>query len=100
MNQQQWLDLLLFSGKAPREIWGTIADRLTELAMADPKQLHQNTVFPDRILCESAYPLWEAFLREAPRTSARLIANCTDNCAVLILDALSLREMPLIANNA
>ena len=100
MNQQQWLDLLLFSGKAPREIWATIADRLTELAMADPKQLHQNTVFPDRILCESAYPLWEAFLREAPRTSTRLIANCTDNCAVLILDALSLREMPLIASNA
>ena len=100
MNQQQWLDLLLFSEKTPREIWGTIADRLMELAMTDVKQLHQNTVFPDRILCEAAYPLWESFLREAPRTSERLIAECTGNCAVLILDALSLREMPLIAKNA
>jgi len=100
MTQQQWLDLLVFGGKTPAEIWRTIAEQLTVLAMTDPKQLQQNTVFPDRILCEAAYPLWEAFLHDAPRTGSRLIAECTDNCAVLILDALSLREMPIIARTA
>ena len=63
-------------------------------------QIHNATILPDRLLSEAAYPLWNEFANAAPRTSTRLIQECSGNCAVLILDALSLREFPLIVNEA
>ena len=104
MDRMSWIELLLFSKDSSQVLWQKIADELTNLALMEdnPVSLHQETVLPDRLLSEAAYPLWEEFSHSAPRTSERLINTCSanDNCAVLILDALSLRELSLIVGEA
>lgn len=101
MEKQQWLDLL-FQNAPAKEVWSSIAKKLSVIALAEdnPVQLHKEVVFPDRVLCEAAFPLWNSFLPEAPRTSNRLIQTCSQNQAVLILDALSIREIALLVNEA
>lgn len=102
MEKIDWVNLLLFPKGSAQDVWNKIAGYLAETALAEenPVQLHNATVVPDRLLCEAAYPLWDAFAKDAPHTSARLIQACTGNCAVLILDALSIRELALIVNEA
>ena len=102
MKKQDWLNLLLFPKGSAHEVWNRIAEHLAEIALAEenPVQIHNETILPDRLLCEAAYPLWGEFAKAAPHTSSRLIQECSGNCAVLILDALSLRELPLIVNEA
>ena len=101
MNNQQWIQLLLFSKEKPSAIWSQIADHLKELALncGNYALLHQATVFPDRLLSEAAYELWEYFADEAPHTSKRLIA-IPHSHAILVMDALSLREMSVILHEA
>ena len=102
MERMDWVNLLLFPKGSTQDIWKRIAGHLAELALAEdnPMQIHNATILPDRLLSEAAYPLWNEFANAAPRTSTRLIQECSGNCAVLILDALSLREFPLIVNEA
>ena len=102
MERMDWIELLLSSKKQPADVWQEVAKFLANLAMTDdnPAQIHKETVLPDRLLCEAAYPLWNEFLSAAPRTSNRLIQSCQDNSAVLILDALSIREMAVIVKEA
>ena len=104
MDKLSWIDLLLYSKDSCQVIWQKIASELATLAVMEdnPVSLNKETVLPDRLLCEAAYPLWEGFSQFAPRTSDRLVhaCSCNDNCAVLILDALSLREVSLIVGEA
>ena len=102
MKKQDWLNLLLFPKGSAHEVWNRIAEHLAEIVLTEesPVQIHNETILPDRLLSEAAYPLWEDFAKAAPHTSSRLIKECSGNCAVLILDALSLRELPLIVNEA
>ena len=101
MDNQQWIELLLFSKDAPAVIWQHIADHLLEIALQNGKYalLHQATVFPDRLLSEAAYTLWSDFSASAPHTSACL-TGIPHSHAILILDALSLRELPIIMQEA
>jgi hypothetical protein len=67
--------------------------------------LHRETVVPDRLLAESAWDLWQAFPAEAPKVVDAIRSfwnapSASAGTAVLILDALSLRELPLIASAA
>ena len=102
MERMDWVNLLLFPKGSVQDIWKRIAVHLAETALAEdnPMQIHNATILPDRLLSEAAYPLWNEFVNAAPRTSTRLIQECSGNCAVLILDALSLREFPLIVKEA
>jgi hypothetical protein len=96
-----WIDLILGSGD-PAEAWNAIFVRLRDLALtsANPAALPKETVAPDRLLAESAWDLWEAFPRCAPRVVDELqrfwVHATGAGTAVLILDGLSLRELPLI----
>ncbi len=57
----------------------------------------------DNILSGSAWELWQQFEQNAPLTSRYLKqfwANRSDGKAILILDALSLRELPWLLENA
>lgn len=57
----------------------------------------------DHLLAGSAWDLWEGFEAHAPRTSQALAefwAGTTGGKAILILDALSLREMPWLLEQA
>lgn len=102
MERMDWIELLLTGEKHPEYIWQKIAEFMANLAQTEdnPIQIHKKTVLPDRLLCEAAYSLWSEFSSVAPRTSCRLIQACQDNCAVLILDALSIREMAVIIKKA
>ena len=88
---------------SPTEAWQAIFDRLLAIAKAttSPVDLHNQTKTPDRLVAESAWELWEAYSDAAPRTSQELItwwfqSSGSAGKAVLILDALSLRELPAI----
>lgn len=82
--------------------WSQICDRLRDLAMTglNPQAMHKATIEPDRMLAESAWNLWADFATSAPKVIDELrafwSATSPSGTAVLILDALSLRELPII----
>lgn len=98
----EWASLIL-SERPAKLIWSDIFARLGDVAMAStsPGDLHRETVIPDRLLAEGAWDLWQAFPAEAPKVVDSLrefwaAPAASAGTAVLILDALSLRELPLI----
>jgi hypothetical protein len=101
-----WSDII-FSAAPPTETWGKILDALCSVAREAPSpvELHNQTVAPDRLLAESAWDLWQAYPTGAPLTSRLLAEWCSPTPSptgktVLILDALSMRELPLILSSA
>ncbi|MFH0982622.1 MAG: hypothetical protein V2A79_13950 [Planctomycetota bacterium] len=100
-----WASIIL-STETPRTVWQAIFDRLREIALADPApaELHRDTIVPDRLLAESAWSLWQDFAAHAPKVIERLrefwTSATASGTAALILDGLSLRELPLIVNAA
>lgn len=96
-----WANIIL-SPQPASAAWKLICDRVRDVALAGPaaQALHKATIDPDRLLAESAWNLWSEFPASAPRVVDELrrfwSATTTSGSAVLILDALSLRELPLI----
>ena len=95
-----WVETIL-SARDPEVAWSDIFDRLRDIALAtpNPQTLHKQTVDPDRLLAESAWSLWQDFPTHAPKVIDELkrfwAAGSSSGTAILILDALSLRELPL-----
>lgn len=91
---------IILDTSSPENAWQEIFTALRELslAIASPVALHDATIIPDRILSEAAWELWEAFPQVAIKTSDCLKKWATGSAgkAVLILDALSLRELPIL----
>jgi hypothetical protein len=98
-----WVDIILDS-KASESVWSAIFSSLLELARhsSSPGALHDATVIPDRLLAEAAWELWESYPEHAIKTSNALKdwTNQGSGKAVLILDALSLREIPVLLSAA
>ncbi len=98
-----WLRLILDS-PSPEAAWTDIFGALMNVAGASPSPvaIHDATVVPDRLLSEAAWELWKAYPNHREKTSALLKEWTSDTGpkAVLILDALSLRELPLILGGA
>lgn len=97
-----WESLIL-AAQPPDAAWRAIFARLrdTALAAANPAALHRETIAPDRLLAESAWDLWQQFPTAAPTVVDGLrgywaSSSGVAGTAILILDALSLRELPLI----
>ncbi len=94
-----WNSIILDS-QSPQDAWGEIFSALHALSMSSssPVALHDATVIPDRLLTEAAWGLWEAFPRHAEKTSDCLKSwtAAGSGKVVLILDALSLRELPIL----
>ena len=100
--KQSWESLIL-SEQPAAAVWASIFTRMAELALATPSPtaLHRDTIIPDRLLAESAWDLWQSFPASAPKVvdAIRTFWNAPSSSAgsaVLVLDALSLRELPLI----
>lgn len=106
MTIAHWLETVVSQTAPPSTTWAAIFEGLKNLAMgsSSPAQLQQETVAIDRLLAESAWNLWRAYAAEAPRTADLLqrwwSAPAPQGRAVLILDALSLRELPVILAEA
>jgi hypothetical protein len=100
-----WTDIIL-SQNSETKIWQAIMGHLLEMAktISSPFSLHAETVIPDRLLSETAWELWNAFPSSTNKTSNSLIewTNETGSSgkAVLIIDALSLRELFVIKEAA
>ena len=100
-----WHDIILDSSNS-ESAWQNIFGALQELAQTttSPVALHDQTVIPDRLLSEAAWQLWHEYPSVAVRTSEELKRWCCKTSstgkAVLILDALSLRELPSLIAGA
>lgn len=100
-----WHDIILDSSNS-ESAWRDIFTALQELAQTttSPAALHDQTVVPDRLLSEAAWQLWHDYPSVAVRTSEELKHWCRETSstgkAVLILDALSLRELPSVIAGA
>ncbi|HNY28786.1 MAG TPA: hypothetical protein PKH31_15545, partial [Candidatus Sumerlaeota bacterium] len=94
-----WSSIILHS-PSPVAAWREIFSSLLGAARqkTPPVDLHDATIVPDRLLAEAAWELWEAFPEQAEKTSAVLKewTNTGSGKAVLLLDALSLRELPIL----
>jgi hypothetical protein len=95
-----WMERVLRTDD-PEQCWQAISDDIIDLARTkpSPEQLHDALIPLDRLLADAAWPLWEAFPAHAPRTIAALETwwqTRGHDRAVLILDGLSLREVPLL----
>ena len=95
---------IIFNSQSTDTIWAELFSALLNIARqsSSPVTLHDITVVPDRLLTEAAWELWEAFPAHAVKTSATLKTwtNEGSGKAVLILDALSLRELPILLGAA
>lgn len=96
---------LILDAQSPETGWTAIFSALLDVARqsSSPTTLHDATVVPDRLLSEAAWELWEAFPVHAVRTSDTLKEWATSQDsgkAVLIMDALSLRELPILLGGA
>ena len=95
---------IILDTHSPEEAWQEIFSVLQGVAMSGVSSvvLHDATTTPDRLLAEAAWTLWEAYPTAAVKTSQCLknwVAGSTGK-AILILDALSLRELPIIMGAA
>ena len=103
------LDLLRrLEGKPASEAWKAIADHAWDIFddSLDPINPIKDLIRRDKaigdvdlFLATAGWDLWEAFGTAVTRTSSALVqwwAEREGGCAVLILDALSLREAPWI----
>jgi len=105
MSSDPWVDIVLDT-PSPEDSWLSIFGRLKEAALScvSPVDLHNQTIAPDRLLSETAWELWNSYPNAAPKTSQQLKEWCTAASsagrAVLVLDALSLREMPWLLGGA
>lgn len=96
-----WVDVIVGQDDAD-SAWNGIFAGLLELALdsTKPGVLDKATVVPDRLLANTAWNLWDNFHHYAPTVVDELkkfwVQTTAAGTAVLVLDALSLRELPII----
>ena len=97
----QWVDVIVGKDDSA-SAWNGIFASLLEVALQSIKSgaLDKATVVPDRLLANTAWNLWEDFHHYAPTVIDELkkfwVQTTAAGTAVLVLDALSLRELPII----
>lgn len=100
-----WENVILLDADST-SVWRNIMDRVREIAAAakNAGELQRALVPADRLLAESAWELWGAYSAHAVGTVDSLKSfwarPTPTGKAILILDALSLRELPLLARAA
>ncbi|NPV69262.1 MAG: hypothetical protein HPY55_01280 [Firmicutes bacterium] len=100
-----WAEII-FDSVSPAQTWQSIFAALLDIAKnsATPFALHDETVSADRLISEAAWELWQAYPQVATRTTQTLREWCSGPSAggraVLVLDALSLRELPMLLRGA
>jgi len=105
LSSCDWVELIL-DAPSTDAAWSRIFDQLGSYAQscASPVELNNYTVAPDRLLAESAWNLWFAYSKAAPKASMILrdwwAQSSSYGKAVLIMDALSLRELPSLIGGA
>ncbi len=101
MSKAQAWGEVIFASASPQKIWSMIFTKLQAIAeKSSLNVLHQHVWNADRLLAESAWDLWRAYPDVAPLTSIALQTwwekPSASGRAILVLDALSLRELPAL----
>src|SRR5262249_214569 len=97
---------LIVAQADPAAAWKGICEGLREIAIQATKAgaLDKATVIPDRLLANTAWILWDDFQHHAPTAVDELkrfwVPAGVSGPAVLILDGLSLRELPMVLTAA
>ncbi len=101
-SASDWVEVIVGKDQTdPASAWKDIFVRLRELALqsAKPGNLDKATVAPDRLLANTAWNLWDDF-RSAPAVIDELkkfwVQTSASGTAILVLDGLSLRELPIL----
>ncbi len=101
----EWVDAIVGESD-PASAWKKILAALRELALSSAKSgaLDRATVAPDRLIANTAWNLWDDFQLNAPTAIDELkefwVQTRASGTAVLLLDALSLRELAIIVTAA
>lgn len=101
----EWVDVIA-SEDDPATAWKQLFAGLLELALQSTKPgvLDKATVAPDRLLANTAWNLWDEFPRHAQTAIDELkkfwVQPTASGTAILVLDALSLRELPILLTAA
>ena len=101
----EWVDIVL-GRESAADTWKRLFEQAFHCAAAgvSPDRLHAELSIPDRLLADSAWELWQQYSTAAPRTSSALKAwfahTSASGKAILILDALSLRELAVLLEAA
>jgi hypothetical protein len=96
-----WVDMIVGEDD-PATAWQKLFAGLRELALESTKPgvLDKATVAPDRLIANTAWNLWDDFHHHAPTVIDELkkfwVQSTASGTAILVLDALSLRELPII----
>jgi hypothetical protein len=110
LDRDPRLDLVLTA--RPSEAWKAIFDKLWQIFSAPLTQEHAEQEVAERerrvsevelLLSSSAWELWGEFERSVPHTAQSVIDfwnSAPNGKAILILDALSLRESPWLLQEA
>jgi hypothetical protein len=104
-SSSEWVDIIAAGGD-PAVTWKQILNKVRDLALQSARSgfLDRATVVPDRLLANTAWSLWGDLLNYAPRVVDELkkfwVQTTASGTAILVLDALSLRELPIIAGAA
>jgi hypothetical protein len=97
----EWVDVIVGEDD-PATSWKHIFVGLRDLALQSTKPgvLDKATVAPDRLLANAAWSLWDDFHNHAVTVVDELkhfwVQTSASGTAILVLDALSLRELPII----
>lgn len=100
-----WIGIILGDAE-PAIKWQKILENLRDTALTAPKAaaIERATIVPDQLLANSAWGLWNDFLPCAPLAIDELkkfwVAPSASGRAILILDGLSLRELPVLVSAA
>lgn len=97
----EWVDAIVGQDD-PTAAWKQILSTLREIALTSTKSgfLDRATVAPDRLIANTAWSLWDDFHHYAPTAVDELkkfwVQTSASGTAILLLDALSLRELPIM----
>jgi hypothetical protein len=101
VTNEDWIKIILSRADAGTT-WRSIFEMMRDTALLSTKAgtLDRASVAPDRLLANSAWNLWSDFMQCAPLAVDELkkfwVSTTASGTAILILDGLSLRELPLI----
>ncbi|MGI8961538.1 MAG: hypothetical protein ACR2IV_17610 [Bryobacteraceae bacterium] len=100
VSNSDWIQIILGESDAGA-VWQGIFESLRDLALqTKPGALDRMTVAADRLLANGAWDLWNDYIGHARLAANELkhfwTSTAASGTAILVLDGLSLRELPII----
>lgn len=102
---KDWLNILFEKNTDP-QTWQNIFEEVKKISLESPNsdEIRKKLSYGDRLISESAWELWKNYSNTANLASGRLIdfikSPASEGKAVLLIDAMSIKELPLILHAA